>query len=157
RCQRTTHTCNLNDGASDGVIGHDGQVRTSAKRSGARMELVIKEIVDGIATLTLNRPEAMNALSLALQAEIAQQFEAISTDDAVKVIILTGAGERAFSAGLDLKEVGKFGLAMGVGGRRRDSLAAPLDRCPKPIIGAVNGVAITGGFELALGCDILIG
>ncbi|WP_242123884.1 enoyl-CoA hydratase [Sphingobium sp. Sx8-8] len=121
------------------------------------MSLVLNETSDGIAILTLNRPEAMNALSLALQKEIAEAFDAIAADDAVKVVILTGAGERAFSAGLDLKEIGQFGLLTGPGGRRRDSLAAPLARCPKPIVGAINGVAVTGGFEVALACDILIG
>lgn len=121
------------------------------------MALVEMESADGVAVLTLNRPEAMNALSAALQLELGRAVDAVAADDAIAVVILTGAGDRAFSAGLDLKEVGQLGLAMGAEGGRRESLTAALDRCPKPVIGAVNGVAITGGWEVALGCDILIG
>lgn len=121
------------------------------------MSLVQLESQDGVAIITLNRPDAMNALSWALQIELAQAFETVTADDAVKVAILTGAGERAFSAGLDLKEVGRYGLAMAPEGRRKGPLIRSLAACPKPIIGAINGVAITGGLEVALACDILIG
>ena len=69
------------------------------------MQDILLETKDGIATLTLNRPSAMNALSSRLRAELQTAFEDLGADDAVEVIIVTGAGERAFSAGLDLKEL----------------------------------------------------
>ena len=70
------------------------------------MSLVTTEIEDGIAVVTLNRPEAMNALSRGLRAELAKAMRAVDVDDSVRCVILTGAGERAFTAGLDLKELG---------------------------------------------------
>jgi len=123
------------------------------------MALVEIDIADGVAVVTLNRPEAMNALSSALLQEFREAFARVAADAAVRAAILTGAGDRAFSAGLDLKEVGRIGLAsVAAGGaERRESLAAPIERCGKPVIGAINGVAVTGGFEVALGCDVLIG
>ncbi len=121
------------------------------------MALVIVEKAGPVATVTLNRPEAMNALSLGLQNELTDAIEALSAGDDIRVIILTGAGTRAFTAGLDLKEVGVYGLGYGPDGARKgkDPVSALL-ACPKPVIGAINGVAITGGFELAVACDILI-
>lgn len=113
---------------------------------------------DGIAVVTLNRPEALNALSSALRRAIARAFRALAADESVGVVILTGAG-RAFCAGLDLKELG--GEAGGGSGgpaatiEESDMIAAVRD-CPVPLIGAVNGFAITGGFELALACDFLV-
>lgn len=119
------------------------------------MTLLKQALADGVAVLTLNRPEAMNALSYALRNELSDAIDAADADPAVRAIILTGEGRRAFSAGLDLKEVGQFGLSGPDGKPARrpcDALAA----CATPVIGAINGVALTGGFELALACDILI-
>ena len=107
-----------------------------------------------VAVLTLNRPEALNALSLALETALCTAFRDLSTDPDVRVIIVTGAG-RAFSVGVDLKEL----EATGTGARDwlgKDSLIEIIRACPIPIIAAVNGYAITGGMELAMLADFII-
>lgn len=118
--------------------------------------LVLTQRYDnGTALVTLNRPEAMNALSRALRRTIAETFAALSVDESVRAIVLTGAG-RAFTAGLDLKELAQTGLSDNGEGTVPDPVHA-IEGCGKPVIGAINGAAITGGFEVALACDILIG
>ncbi len=112
------------------------------------------ERVGAIATLTLNRPRSLNALSRELRARLAEAFVELASDDATRVVILTGAG-RAFTAGLDLKELGTGGATAEDAVETEDPVRA-LARLPQPVIGAINGFAITGGFELALACDILI-
>lgn len=118
--------------------------------------VVTVETADGIATVTLNRPEAMNALSQALRIELAAAMRAVDADDAVRVVILTGAGTRAFTAGLDLKELGQQGLRAANDQSPDSNPVRAIEQCSKPVIGAINGVAITGGFELALACDVLL-
>ena len=120
-------------------------------------ELVIVERDRGVTTVTMNRPEAMNALSTALRQSLVHAFNELRDDAATEVVILTGAG-RAFTAGLDLKELGGEtgdGASAGEAVNNVD-LGAALHDFGKPVIGAINGHAITGGFELALMCDILI-
>ena len=123
--------------------------------------VVLTEIRDGVAIVTLNRPRAMNALSRRLQAELAETMERLADDAGVDVVILTGAGDKAFSAGLDLKELS--GQAPSDAGdadaavARGYDLVKAIEQFPRPVIGAINGFAITGGFELALACDVLIG
>jgi enoyl-CoA hydratase len=112
---------------------------------------------DGVTTVTLNRPQAMNALSRALRHEITNTFRQLGSDADTGVVILTGAG-RAFCAGLDLKELSSPETS----DKSRQSAVAggdvveALNALDKPVIGAINGFAITGGFELALACDVLI-
>ncbi|MEM9668577.1 MAG: enoyl-CoA hydratase [Pseudomonadota bacterium] len=117
-------------------------------------ELVLVEKTDAVACVTLNRPDALNALSRALRAEVCNVFDTLAGDPEVRAVVLTGAG-RAFTAGVDLKEAGETGFALGVDGGNID-LAQALGKYPWPIIGAINGFAITGGFELALMCDVLL-
>ncbi len=111
----------------------------------------------GYAVLTLNRPQAMNALSRQLMAELADAVDALQAHPDVRVLILTGAG-RAFCAGLDLKEIGsgQGTLGQGESGVAPHDPVAALERFSGPIIGAIHGAAVTGGFELALACDVLI-
>lgn len=122
------------------------------------MALVVMERDDNIAVVTLNRPEAMNALSAGLRSELAVAMRAVDEDEGIHAIVLTGAGNRAFTAGLDLKELGadtgNLGAANATEADQNPVLA--IENCRKPVIGAINGVAITGGFEVALACDVLI-
>jgi enoyl-CoA hydratase len=111
------------------------------------------EIHDGVATVMLNRPEARNALNREVRRRLPEAITALEDDPDVDVMILTGA-DPAFCAGIDLKELGS-GQATGT----RDDLGTTRGALPprtKLLIGAVNGVAVTGGFEIALGCDFLV-
>jgi enoyl-CoA hydratase len=120
------------------------------------MTIVKIEREGAVATVTLNRPEAMNALSSAMMVAITGALQEVDADPAIRAIVLTGAGDRAFCAGLDLKEVGTHGLSLSpTGVRAANAIHAP-EACKTPIIAAINGVAITGGLEMAMGCDILI-
>jgi len=115
-------------------------------------DLVLVARDNGVTTVTMNRPEALNALSGPLRQCIAETFLELAEDEATQVIILTGAG-RAFTVGLDLKELGGETASATVTDK---DLGKAIANVGKPVIGAVNGFAITGGFEIALMCDFLI-
>ncbi len=118
--------------------------------------LVTVERDGNVAVVTMNRPEAMNALSSALREELAKAMVAVDADDSIHAVVLTGAGQRAFTAGLDLKELGAQGLGAANAETAQANPVKAIEQCRKPVIGAINGVAITGGFEVAVACDILI-
>ncbi len=110
---------------------------------------------DGVAVVMLNRPEARNALSVALREESTAAVTTLGNDDTIGAIVLTGSGP-AFSAGVDLKELGAPGGAPKPSAPGSDDLVAAIVACPVPVIAAVNGLAITGGFEVVLACDIIL-
>ncbi len=116
---------------------------------------LLTEIADGVATLTLNRPEALNALNRPLKDGLLDALRRVARDRDVRVVVLTGAG-RAFCAGQDLREQGD-GTSLAVELRERyNPLILGLRRLEKPVIAAVNGVAAGAGVSLALACDLRI-
>jgi enoyl-CoA hydratase len=117
-------------------------------------DVLLVEEHEGVATLTLNRPDAMNAFSRELRDAIATTFRRLQAGGEARVVVLTGAG-RAFSAGWDLKELSAPD-ATDTGEAAASDMQDAIAAFEGPIIGAVNGHAITGGFELALACDLLI-
>lgn len=120
-------------------------------------DAILLERRDNAAILTLNRPERMNALSREMLFTLGRFGRELAADPTVRAIVLTGAGEKAFCAGADLKERQGFSEddVRAQLGLYRSELA-PLDRCPKPVIAAINGVAFGGGLELALLCDLRV-
>ncbi len=110
----------------------------------------------GVALVTLNRPDANNALNRDLSEAIIKTFTDLAASNSVRAIVLTGSG-RAFCAGVDLKELTDEPelLSTGLGLGPSSPIVVALEQCRQPIIGAVNGAAVTGGFELALACDFL--
>ena len=115
------------------------------------------EATDGVATITLDRSDVLNAMNNPMRAALLEIFTRLRTDDGVKVVVVTGAGERAFCAGADIREFLEpptpthFREA-----RKRLDFRAEMERCSQPIIAAIRGFALGGGLELALACDIRI-
>ena len=118
-------------------------------------ETLLREQADGVLTLTLNRPDALNSFTVEMKEALASAFKDAARDREVRVVILTGAG-RAFSAGQDLKErQGDDGPDLGTELRARyNPIVLAMRRLEKPIIGAINGVAAGAGCSIALACDI---
>ena len=115
-------------------------------------ENIILEKEDGIAVITFNRPEAMNALNIQTRAEFREAIADVAADEAVRVLILTGNG-KAFVAGSDIKE---FNKTTPYAAHNIMRLGEMVEKLEKPVIAAVNGFCLGGGCEIAMGCDIII-
>jgi enoyl-CoA hydratase len=121
-------------------------------------ETILYEKVDGIGIITLNRPDRMNALSRQLKEEVWSLFEAWEADDEVRVVILTG-GEKVFSAGADIKERSRVQLTQSrfyTSQKKSQEFYTRIEQYEKPVMAAVSGLALGGGCELALVCDLRI-
>jgi enoyl-CoA hydratase len=120
-------------------------------------DVVLYETRGPAAWITLNRPEKLNALNGPVLEGLLAAFDRAVADDEVKVVVVTGAGERAFSAGADIREfVAPLVPVQFREQRRRVDFRQAMDRCSQPILAAINGFALGGGLELALACDIRI-
>lgn len=116
-------------------------------------EFLLHESKGPVAIVTLNRPDKLNALNRATLLELRTRFAELSRDDAVRAVILTGSGQKAFAAGADIAELASL---TPTGAREMSALGQSvmdgIARCGKPVIAAVNGFALGGGLELALSC-----
>ena len=121
------------------------------------MSLVTISKSDGICTVKINRPDKLNAMNMDVAKEIVTLFENLGKDDSVKVIILTGEGDKAFSAGADIEYMSKISASESEEYAKLGQLVtATVENVKQPTIAAVNGFALGGGCELAMSCDIRI-
>ncbi|QJW45245.1 short-chain-enoyl-CoA hydratase [bacterium BFN5] len=112
---------------------------------------------DGIGIVTISRPKALNALNTDTMHELDRIFDELAKDSSVKVVILTGAGEKSFVAGADISEMHSMSAIEGrAWGKFGQHVFSKIENLPKPVIAAVNGFALGGGCELAMACDIRI-
>lgn len=118
-------------------------------------ETILVDVADGVAVITLNRPKVLNALNAALLAELDAALDSLGADDAVRAVIVTGAGEKAFAAGADIQELAAVnaleGQALAARGQR---VFGKMENLGKPVIAAVNGFALGGGCELAMAATL---
>ena len=119
-------------------------------------ENIIYEANEGIATITFNRPKALNALNGALLDEFCRALDEIAADENIRVLILTGAGEKSFVAGADITELATFNPLQGkLFSEKGQAALFKLQALSIPVIAAVNGFALGGGSEIALACDFI--
>ncbi len=120
-------------------------------------KFIIYEKSEGVATITLNRPDALNAFSKEVVDEVLHAVEDIRNDENVRVVVLTGAGEKAFSAGADIKAMkGMNALRARKLSLMGEKLCLAFENLEKPVIAAINGYALGGGLEVAMSCDLRI-
>jgi len=117
---------------------------------------IIYELVDDIGTITFNRPKSLNALNDALLDELSSALDDIASDENIRVLVLTGSGEKSFVAGADIKEISQNSPLTGrrVSTKGQD-IFFKLESLSIPVIAAVNGFALGGGCEIALACDFI--
>lgn len=119
-------------------------------------ENILIEVLDGVGVLTFNRPKALNVLNAQTLDELDDVIERARKDDAIRVLVLTGKGEKAFVAGADISEFPKMNpLQARVFAEKGQELFFKLEHLPKPVIACVNGFALGGGCELAMSCDFI--
>ena len=134
---------------------HHAPTHDSDQPHHSDFETLRTEVKDGVGTVTLHRPDQLNALNATLQNELSRLLDLWEVDDTVRGIVVTGTGAKSFAAGADISELAQWTVA--------DGLAASLQRLfdriqdfPKPTLAALNGLALGGGLELAMSCDIRI-
>ena len=116
---------------------------------------ILCAVENGIATITINRPKALNALNLDTVTELKDAIEKIAVDKAVKVVVITGAGEKSFVAGADIKEMATKTPAEGrEWGQFGQNVFTEIENMPQPVIAAINGFCLGGGCDLSCACDI---
>lgn len=122
------------------------------------LETILVEKKDQNAIITINRPKALNALNAQVFSDLATVLKKLRKDNAIRSIILTGSGEKAFVAGADIKEFANFNAQQGskLAKVNQQNIFNKIEHFPKPIIAAINGFALGGGLELALACHIRI-
>ncbi|RMD50475.1 MAG: enoyl-CoA hydratase [Ignavibacteria bacterium] len=122
-----------------------------------KFENLIYEVKEKVALITINRPEKLNALNFKTLEELDSVLTSIKTDELVNVVIITGAGEKAFVAGADISELNKLNMLEGKDfAERGQKIFSKIEHLGKPVIAAVNGFALGGGCELALACHMRI-
>lgn len=129
--------------------------RSNPPTGGQPEPQVIRSDLDGVATLRLNRPEARNALSDELRAELSRAIDLCDTDEAVGCIVIAGSDEY-FAAGADIKALHDRDLITTIDSGRGANLWSTVAACQTPVVAAVSGYALGGGFELALACDMIV-
>ncbi|MFQ6084756.1 MAG: enoyl-CoA hydratase/isomerase family protein [Candidatus Bathyarchaeia archaeon] len=129
----------------------------STRGTKRRHRTIIVKRENGIAWLILNRPERLNALTMELFRELSSALDEIIRDDSVRTLVIMGAGDRAFSAGVDVTTFVGMDSASALGfSQKTHAVLDKIEKYPKPIIAAINGYALGGGCELALACDFRI-
>jgi enoyl-CoA hydratase len=119
---------------------------------------LLTQLENGTMTITINRPDKMNALNKDVIEDLGKALDEVYSNDEIKTVILTGAGEKAFVAGADISEFLSLGAdgGMALASRGRELVFDKIENCPKPVVAAVNGFALGGGCELAMACHFRV-